>query len=220
MDFRKTKWVKVLLFTLLLFVALFFLRWRFISYISLGWNKYSNKTTRYQYSFSYPKDWAVSECGNGEVVVAKKPITRCYRPLDAPEEYLDNVYFQVFLPENHYGIYDEIEKMSIPERLKDWSTLFFYWDEEKALFNKIIRLNLINEHVKMRSNFFPVPVKPEDTDVYVKYSEQNRRNKYVTKTEKRILAYPLHHFTVGFYPYLEYQKELQFVRDSFHYFYK
>ena len=189
---------KKVLFIPLLFLILFFLYWRFVNYVPLGWKKYTNIETKHNYSFSYPKEWIVSECGNGEVVVAKTSITQCYRPLEALDEYLDSVYFQVFLFENHYGAASK--EITVPDQLAGWYTLFFYSNDRGG-------------YIKMRGTI--IPVEPVDTEAYVKYSEENRRNKYVTGTENRILVTYLNNFTVGFYPHPEVKDQLGWIQNSF-----
>lgn len=187
-------------------------------YFPSDWARYENKTTRYHYSFSYPKEWVVNDCGNGEVAVSKKPIQQCFRPLEASKEYLDNVYFQVFMPDNNYMLnllnsYEFQGVINIPDTLKGWDTLFFYGDDELWIIHTIFPM--VSEYRRMRGPYLPVA--PKDTETYIRYSETNRYNKYVRKTESRILIDHLSDLTVGFYPHPEYKDQQDWVRNSFNY---
>lgn len=119
-----------------------------------GWKMYSNTSTRHHYSFFYPKEWVLTECGNGGVVVAKKPIKECLSPLEATDEYLNNVYIQVFVPSEKYSLISYSEA-NPSERLKEWLTRFYSYDEESAMFNHFSGLSL-NKYVPYGGNAFPV----------------------------------------------------------------
>lgn len=113
---------KLLLFSVFFLSGLLFVYWRFFAYIPLDWKIYTNIQTTYHYSFAYPKDWIVSNCGNGEVVVAKKAIDKCYYPFEAKQDYLNTIYFQVFLSGNYQA------SSKTPEKLRNWKTYEPYDD--------------------------------------------------------------------------------------------
>lgn len=98
----------------------------FYHFIRLPWDWiiYTNRQGRY--SFAHPKEWIVSECGNGEVVVGNQSFKRCYYPLEAPQTYLDSLYFQVFLPGRSVvaGMWSD---KNAPQRLKGWTLVSWYW---------------------------------------------------------------------------------------------
>lgn len=106
-----------------------------LSPVPPDWTTYTNLKGLH-YSFAHPKDWIVSECGNGEVVVTKKPIEECIEPLDATKGYLENIYFQVFLPQNNMLIREQdFDKINIPSHLANWKMKFWEENDYKILGN-------------------------------------------------------------------------------------
>lgn len=89
-----------------------------------GWKAYTN-TIGFKYSFSYPADWFLTNCGNGEITLTKKPMERCEYPLEASSDYLDNLYFQIFQPTNYYLVTYNWKKY-YPGKLDNWQSV--YWD--------------------------------------------------------------------------------------------
>ncbi len=168
-----------------------------------GWRIYTNVYGQ-RYSFAHPKDWIVSECGNGEVVVARRQLDRCYYPLEAPEEYLNDVYFQVFLP-NHF-IASVHTGLAIPERLQAWNSVSWVLKEEFAMIGLFKNWQFI--HIWGTS----IPVKPIATTSYSLYAGwrpmPNRGN------DALAIAYPDNSFTVGFIPRSSYMRNLKKVIQS------
>lgn len=202
----KNKWLRFFVITIGIVLVLYLLDWRFLNYVPLDWNKYTNTSRSHHYSFSYPREWVLTECGNGEVVVAKKAIEQCLRPLEATDEYLDNVYLQVFIPgEKHAAI--PYDKASPSARLADWSTRFYYFDEETAILNDFTKLSL-NEYAPYWGNAFIV--KPDSDSLY----------EATTNEGKKITVGYLTSFTIGFYPHPEAKEKLKYVRNSIRYDYK
>jgi hypothetical protein len=174
--------------------------------IPSSWITYNN-TKGYHYSFAYPKEWVLTECGNGEAVVAKKAVEQCLRPLEASEGYLDNLYFQVFLPKYNYEVNTKnFRQFVLPDKLKGWTTVSWYWKEEWSMLG----LNDVYAPIGTAS----IPVKPTDTLSYILYSERNRHRYYVTGEEKRALASPAYRFSIGFIPKPSSTKELERVVES------
>ena len=98
--------------------------------IPIDWEIYTQQEEGY--SFTYPKGLVVSECGNGEVIVASESVEQCLLPSNAPEEYLRKIYFQVFLPKP--GLREFLNpspwmSLDIPERLKDWQQVSWNADD-------------------------------------------------------------------------------------------
>lgn len=182
--------ISSLLLIYLFHLLIWFPYWGPSHYYPSTWPKYSNTATSYHYSFSYPNQWVVNDCGNGEIVVSGKPVEKCLLPLDAPADYLENVYFQTFIPKN----YDYLSSKEIapPNSLTTWSTLYMYPEDND--FIRLAGFNILPEYSKMSGKDFPVK------------KEAGSKGSY--------------NFEVGFYPHPEYAKELEWVRNSFEYDFK
>lgn len=102
-----------------------------------GWKLYANNTG-FKYAFSYPSSWFLTDCGNGEIVLSKTKVQTCEYPTDTSQEYMDNLYFQVFQPDNY-----RVEASPYPQRLdgeyppllKDWSSIF--WSKQEFGYRRM-----------------------------------------------------------------------------------
>ena len=179
--------------------------WSFIR-VPRTWKVYTN--LQHHYSFAHPKDWIVSDCGNGEVVIAKNPIEKCYFPLNASEAYLDSIYFQVFSPGNFSG--SVYTGFNVPNKLKNWTSVSWVIDEERAL------IKLPKNSQYMRIWGVTIPVEPIATASYTLYTgwKPMPNNVY----EERAIAYPEHWFSIGFISRPAYMEELKRVLRSVRFF--
>jgi hypothetical protein len=117
-----------------LFVLSCFIYWQYFIHTPTGWVLYTN--TKGGYSFIHPESWTVTDCGNGEVVVGKNIVSKCYYPLNASKNYIDNLYFQVFLPYRSSIYYPESRVYSYPSKdLKGWESLTINNQNKGLLFN-------------------------------------------------------------------------------------
>lgn len=196
------KMLSVLSFLCTLLFATITIYWFSFIRMPRGWIGYTN--SQHRYSFTYPKKWIISDCGNGEIVVAKKPVERCYFPLDAPEEYLNNLYFQVFLPGHFSGSVHT--GLDVPERLKKWNSVSWVLKEEFTM----IGLPKNNQYIRIWAN--SVPVRPIATSSYSLYSGWKPTPNDVY--EKQAIAYPHNWFSLGFISRPSYSEELERVLRS------
>ena len=130
MEFYRRRMFLVVLFSVSILASIIWYAkyWWTNVRIPSGWITYTN-TEGYQYSFAHPKEWIVVECGAGGVILVKKRVDRCYFPLEASKEYLDNLYFQVFLSGHHSIINTaNAKEFVLPNKLKNWTSSSWYWD--------------------------------------------------------------------------------------------
>jgi hypothetical protein len=176
-----------------------FLLSKFFNSTSPNWVTYTNKNIDAHYSFSYPKEWVLTECGNGDVVVGKKKVDECLSPLAASAEYAENVYFQTFFQRNDYSsisIVDrpaklpEINRSEMPPFLQGWSVTYFY-PQDLGGDQKMIADSTI------LANFDP------------KYDHVDDSGNHTPNH--------LELFTVGFYPHPEFKAEFEVVNKSIKY---
>lgn len=179
---------KTLLFTGFLGGLLYVIYAYWLSPVPLNWTTYTNLKVR-KYSFAHPKDWIVSECGNGEVVVSSKPIEKCIEPLAATEEYLQDVYFQVFLPKNNMVIRrQDFNKINAPSYLKDWETVV--WEEQD--------IQVLSKYRRAWTD--AIPYKQLET--------------ISSDVDWRAITYPMSWFSIGFISKTSEQKTIEKVLRS------
>lgn len=130
----------------LFYTAVFLLAWWHYR-APWGWKRYIDLKGRY--SFAYPGRLILTRCGNGEVVVAKVKLTECFDPRIAPQDYIDNLYLQTFLP-RQVEVTDTVAfadpNNDVPKHpLKDWNIV--EWREND--------LALFTSHRRMQSGLIP-----------------------------------------------------------------
>lgn len=125
----------------------FFTYWLIVRAIptQFGWKTYVNHTN-IKYGFAYPKEWVLTKCGNGSVVLSKKPIKECLYPLDASEDYIDNLYFQVFDPTGP-RLDMPSKDATVSAHIKNMETVF--WSAQE-LYDR-----------RMRGDYVPLYVDPK-----------------------------------------------------------
>ncbi|MEK7517745.1 MAG: hypothetical protein AAB583_04295 [Patescibacteria group bacterium] len=129
MQFYRKRLFPILIISLALLIpiAVYVRYWWTNVRIPSGWIRYTN-TQGYRYSFAHPKEWKVVECGDMGVILVKKRVNKCYFPLEASREYLDNLYFQLFLPGHHNLVNTATDYKNFvwPDKLTNWSTAGWY----------------------------------------------------------------------------------------------
>lgn len=115
-----------------------------------GWKMYFN-TINVKYGFAYPKEWVLTECGNGSVVVSKNPIEKCLYPLDASENYIDNLYFQIFDASGPHLDIIAWKDATVSAHIKNMETVF--WSRQE-FYNR-----------RMRGDYVPLYVDPKKVKV-------------------------------------------------------
>ena len=123
-------WNRTLFILCITLLVIVFVIWRWLFYVPLDWVRYTNTKGEYSYSFSYPKEWIVIECGNGEVIVAKRKFDTCY-PESIEESYFSDIYFRVFPPKSPMVNYKDVgmQKSIYLGVLKDWKLKHWYPDD-------------------------------------------------------------------------------------------
>jgi len=131
MQWRKQRAIQVLTIIGLLPVLLYLASWGlYLLQIPPGWKLFVNWKT-HRYIFAHPPEWVVSDCGDAAVVAAKTSVEHCYLPIEAPEMYLDNLYFQVFPPGGLKGsVYTGID---VPQKLENWTSVTWIDNEDRLI---------------------------------------------------------------------------------------
>jgi hypothetical protein len=183
----KNKRSRLFVALIVIFIVSYLIYRFFFAYTPLDWQNYKNSETSHYYSFSYPKNWILTECGNGEVVVGKKKVASCEYPLEASRDYLENVYFQTFIPGEKSSLISTKEASASPE-LGDWSTTFFSSGE----YN----------YIRMAGTAFPV---------------RSDRKYDLIDDDGTHHPNTLSDFTIGFYPHPELEEEYKYIKNSLEY---
>lgn len=116
------KCTAILLSFVVIYELISFCKESLISYNIIGWKTYTNVYGRYK--FAYPREWKITDCGDGEILLGNDLVDKCYTPVDASQEYLDNLHLQVFLPRKGLTLYDYHNHGQLPpQNLEAWQTV-------------------------------------------------------------------------------------------------
>lgn len=197
----------VLLFLLIIAVADVYYQ-NLYMHVPSNWSVYVN--TQNHYSFAYPAEWSLTECGNGEVVVSIKPVQKCYYPIDAPKDYLENLHIQTFLPRKNFVLYPSLSQQErLSEKLKMWQAVL--WEEREDVPSFGFAHDLFSPR--------QIWTKTILVDANATTSAEMSAN-IVTLEQGRTTLYPNTQFYIGFVSNPVYNKTYQKVLQSaeFHYY--
>jgi hypothetical protein len=118
---------------LLVVIIALFVYWHEIYQSSPGWTWYIN--IEGGYTLLYPKDWALKECQDGEVVIGLSYIDKCLMPNQYNSNDMESLRVQVFVPKETYGLSSLYSVDSRKSCDPSWKTVI--WERDGVVASQV-----------------------------------------------------------------------------------